>query len=58
LPYDQTIVATITNNNKAYVGLYQVTTDSNIEFNAYSSNFDYNVGDMVYVRVPGGDYTK
>ena len=24
----------ITNNNKAYVGLYQVTTDSNIEFNA------------------------
>ncbi len=58
LPYDQTIVATITNNNKAYVGLYQVTTDSNIQFNAYSSNFDYNVGDMVYVRIPGGDYTK
>lgn len=58
LPYDQTIVATITNNNKAYLGLYQVTTDSNIQFNAYSSNLDYNIGDIVYIRIPGGDYTK
>ena len=58
LPYDKTLVATITDNSKANHYKYQVTTDDNIQFDAYSSVTNYEVGTRVYVRIPQGDYTK
>jgi len=58
LPYDRTIVATITNNDNAATGKYEVTTDTAIRFTAYSSNPNYNKNERVYVRIPEGDYTQ
>lgn len=58
LPYDRTIVATITNNDDAQSGKYEVTTDNNTSFYAYSSSPNYNIKEKVYVRIPDGDYTK
>lgn len=58
LPYDRTIVATITDNAQAAHYKYRVTTDENIQFDAYSSITTYTVGTRVYVRIPQGDYTK
>lgn len=58
LPYDRTIVATITNNDNATTGKYEVTTDTAIRFTAYSSNPNYNKNERVYVRIPEGDYTQ
>lgn len=58
LPYDKTIVATIVSNKDANVGKYQVTTDNNITFYAYSDITQYKVKERVYVRVPENDYTK
>lgn len=58
LPYDKTIVATIVSNKDANVGKYQVTTDNNITFYAYSDITQYKVKERVYVRIPENDYTK
>ena len=58
LPYDRTIIATIVDNTNAYNGRYEVTTDNNTRFYAYSSNPNYAVKERVYVRIPEGDYTK
>ena len=32
--------------------------DSNIIFTAYADITTYKLGDKVYIRIPGGDYTK
>ena len=58
LDFDKTIIATITDTSKSLYGRYQVTTDSNIIFTAYADITSYNLGDKVYIRIPGGDYTK
>lgn len=58
LDYDKTIIATIINNENRFFGRYQVTTDNNIQFTAYSEITTYEIGDKVYIRVPGSDYTK
>lgn len=60
LPYDRTIVATITDNTNAAASKYRVTTDNNIVFDAYDGlgNNNYEIGTRVYVRIPQGDYTK
>ena len=58
LDFDKTIIATITNNTKAIYGCYEVTTDNNIIFNAYCDNINYKIGQKVYIRIPGGDYSK
>lgn len=58
LDFDKTIVATITDVSKNIYGRYQVTTDSNIIFTAYADITTYKLNDKVYIRIPGGDYTK
>ena len=58
LPYDKTVIATIVNNESASVGKYQVTTDDNITFWAYSEITTYSLQEKVYVRIPQNDYTK
>ena len=58
LPYDKTVIATITNIDNAKFGKYVVTTDTNIEMIAYSENPNYELGDQIYVKIPQNDYTK
>lgn len=58
LDFDKTIIATIIDNSKHLYGCYKVTTDNNLSFIAYADVTGYNVGDRVYIRIPGGDYTK
>ncbi len=57
LPFDRTVTAHITDVSAIAHHKYQVTTDNNIVFDAYSID-NYNLGDYVYVRIPEGDYTK
>jgi len=56
LPYDHTIVATITNADNAYIGAYKVTTDNNTTFTAYSDIKTYNTGERVYIRIIDTQY--
>ena len=56
--FDRTIIGTITDNSRANYGRYQVTTDNNIRFTAYSDIITYGIGDKVYIRIPDNDYTK
>lgn len=56
--FDKTIIGTITDNSRANYGRYQVTTDNNIRFTAYSDIITYGIGDKVYIRIPDNDYTK
>ena len=56
--FDKTIIGTITDNSRADYGRYQVTTDNNIRFTAYSDIVTYGIGDKVYIRIPDNDYTK
>lgn len=58
LPYDYTIVATITNADNAYIGAYKVTTDNNTVFTAYSEIKTYSVGDHVYIRIVDTNYNS
>ena len=58
LPYDRTIVATITNADNAYIGAYKVTTDNNTTFTAYSDIKTYNTGERVYIRIIDTQYNQ
>lgn len=58
LPYDHTIVATITNADNAYIGAYKVTTDNNTTFTAYSDIKTYNTGERVYIRIIDTQYDQ
>jgi hypothetical protein len=52
-----TIECTITEVEDAGLQIYKVNYKDNI-FNATSSSGSYNVGDIVYVLVPEGDFSK
>ncbi len=56
LEYDITKVCTIIDDTYKKLGKYTVQEDS-IKFEAYSINTTYNVGDMVLVTIPNGDYS-
>ncbi len=58
LDFDKTVLATIINIDKSKYGCYEVSTDNNIIFKAYTDISNYQIGDKVYIRIPGGDYTK
>ena len=58
LGFDKTVIATIINSDNAKQGIYQVTTDDNITFDAFSDQTDLYNDLQVYVRIPQGDYTK
>lgn len=56
--YDQYIVATITDATNAMYGEYTVTTENGNIFIAYSERTDLFNEIKVYVRIPGGDYSR
>ena len=61
LPYDKMVVASILKRTSYIIDgstnyKYRVSTDDNIQFDAYSST-NYSLGTRVYVRIPQGDYT-
>lgn len=57
ISYDVTDTVEITNADDASSGKYKVS-DGAATYYAYSSDTTYEVGDVVYMTVPNGDYTK
>ena len=57
ISYDVTDTVEITNADDASKGKYKVS-DGAATYYAYSSDTTYEVGDVVYMTVPNGDYTK
>lgn len=57
LQFDQTILCTITNDNKRNNGEYEVS-DGSSTFKAFSSDTSYKKDMVVYVLVPQGDFER
>jgi hypothetical protein len=58
LAFDKTIECKIVSVEKKASGIYMVQSDE-AKFEAYVSNSNtYYVNDIVYVTIPGGDYTR
>ena len=57
LQFDQTILCTITNDNKRKNGEYEVSNGSST-FKAFSSDTNYKKDMAVYVLVPQGDFER
>ncbi len=55
--YDKTIEAKIVSAERKEEGLYKVEYENAI-FDAYSAEKHYCVNEIVYVHIPGGDFTK
>lgn len=58
LPYDQTIVCKIIDDQDKANGIYTVSHNFDTTFTAYADFTGFEVDDEVYVRIPEGDYTK
>lgn len=56
LSYDITKVCIITDDTHKKLGKYTVKEDV-INYDAYSSNINYEIGDAVLVSIPNGDYS-
>lgn len=56
--YDQTILCTIIDDDKKAEGLYIVSNNGTVKFEAYSDNTSYRKNDNVYVHIPGGDWNQ
>ena len=56
--FDKTILCTIVDDTNRSRGLYTVTENDNIKFEAYSSDTSYRKGNNVYVQNPGGDWNQ
>lgn len=54
--FDETIIATIINDNDSKNGRY-IVTDGTIKFDAYSDSQTYKVNDVVRVTILKGDYS-
>ena len=57
LAYDKTLLCSIVDNSQAKEGIYRVT-DGSVEFTAYSTDKNFNVGANVYVQIPQGDFNQ
>ena len=57
LQFDQTILCTITNDEKRKKGIYEVSNGSST-FQAFSSDTNYKKDMAVYVLVPQGDFER
>lgn len=55
LPFDKTIVGTITDASNAKNGKYKVKTTDNVVFEATSENSKYEKDQQVFVLIPEGD---
>lgn len=57
LPYDKTIICTISDDSNRSIGLYEVD-DGSATFEVYSDSDSYLLGNQVYVNIPQGDMTQ
>lgn len=57
LAYDKTLLCSIVDNSQAKEGVYRVS-DGSVEFTAYSTDKNFNVGANVYVQIPQGDFNQ
>lgn len=57
LPYDQTMIAYISDTSQSAEGIYKAKHES-LEVIAYSENTEYQLGDQVYISVPRADYKQ
>lgn len=57
LPFDRTIVCSIEDASQAEQGHYRVS-DGSTTFDAWAEDTHYNVGQRVYVQIPGNDMTS
>lgn len=57
LPYDQTMIAYISDTSQSAEGIYKAKYES-LEVTAYSENTEYKLGDQVYISVPRADYKQ
>lgn len=57
LPFDRTIVCSIEDASQAEQGHYRVS-DGSTTFDAWTEDTHYNVGQRVYVQIPGNDMTS
>lgn len=57
LPFDRTIVCSIEDASQAAQGHYRVS-DGSTTFDAWTEDTHYNIGQRVYVQIPGNDMTS
>lgn len=57
LKYNVTKICTIIDNSKKQLGKYTVQEEV-IQYEAYSENTTFNIGDSVLVMIPNGDYNE
>ena len=55
--FDNTVTAEIIDATDAEFGHY-IVREKDLTYDVMSENYNYKVGDKVYVTVPGGDYNK
>ena len=62
ISYDTTIICSVVDNSHAAKESYYTVTDGSIKFKAFVLSTEdatkYKVDDQVYVKVPGGDFTR
>ena len=62
ISYDTTIICSIVDNSHAAKESYYTVTDGSIKFKAFVLSAEdatkYKIDDQVYVKVPGGDFTR
>lgn len=57
ISFDRTILCTIVDDSEKNIGKYRVS-NTDMTFDAYTSDTNYKVNDNVYVSIPGGDWNE
>lgn len=57
ISFDRTILCTIVDDSEKNIGKYRVS-NTDMTFDAYTSDTSYKVNDNVYVSIPGGDWNE
>ena len=57
ISFDNTVTAEIIDATDAEFGHY-IVREKDLTYDVMSENYNYKVGDKVYVTIPGGDYNK
>ena len=57
ISFDRTILCTIVDDSEKNIGKYRVS-NTDMTFDAYTSDTNYKIHDNVYVSIPGGDWNE
>ena len=57
ISFDRTILCTIVDDSEKNIGKYRVS-NTDMTFDAYTSDTNYKINDNVYVSIPGGDWNE